>query len=254
MWQFGILPDNRQKQPEGKGREDGAAGMLPDNRQKQAAGKGFTMRDGKNKEIKNVVFDVGDVLIHFRYRDYMKDLGFPEEEINLFEEKAIRSDYWKEMDRGFAKEDKAAEYFSSEMPEYAADVVRFMDGIEAIVREYDYAFPLLSAIRNAGYGVYILSNYPDKLSDLHWKHFRFLEAANGKLISAKEKLAKPDAAFYRLLSERFGLSLSECLFVDDREINVEAAKNVGMQAVLFQGLEPLLQSLSDYGIQIEINL
>ena len=66
---------------------------------------------------KNVIFDVGDVLISFRYRDYMRDLGFPEETIEFLKDNMIFTDFWVRMDRGDEDVDDACEYFCGLYPE-----------------------------------------------------------------------------------------------------------------------------------------
>ena len=199
--------------------------------------------------IKNIVFDVGDVLVHFRYRDYMADLGFPEEEIDFLSENMVLTEFWNRLDMGIEDEDQAVSVFQAKYPQYADDIGLFWEHIESIVREFDYAPELVKGLRDKGYKIYVLSNYPDKLSDMHWKHFKFLEYTDGRLISAKEKLAKPDERFFRLLESRFGLNLSECMFIDDRKVNVDAAAALGMQAVHFTGEDTLEYLRSLEGVQ-----
>ena len=193
--------------------------------------------------IKNMVFDVGDVLVHFRYRDYMADLGFPEEEIDFLAQNMVLTEFWNRLDMGIEDEEHAVKVFQEKYPQYSDDIALFWKNIEAIVREFDYAPELIKGLKDKGYKVYALSNYPDKLSDLHWKNFKFLKHVDGYLISAKEKMAKPDERFFRLLESRFGLDLKECMFVDDRMVNVEAAAALGMQTVHFTG-EDTLEFLS----------
>ena len=201
--------------------------------------------------IKNVVFDVGDVLVHFRYMDYMADLGFSKEEADFLAENMVLTEFWNKLDMGIEDEDKAVGYFQEKYPQYADDIALFWEHIEDIVKEYDYAPGLVQGLKDKGYKVYALSNYPDKLSDLHWRHFKFLGLMDGHLISAKEKLAKPDKRFFRLLESRFGLELSECIFVDDRMVNIEAAAALGMQTVHFTGADTLeyLSSLPSQGTE-----
>ena len=193
--------------------------------------------------IKNIVFDVGNVLVDFRYRDYMRDLGFTEETVEYFSENVVNTEYWTKMDNGYADIDVARHYFGEKMPQYGEENEKFWDNIEDIVAEYDYSEELIKYVRSLGFIPYALSNYPLKLSEMHWPKFRFLPFMEGYIISAKEKLIKPDPAIYRLLESRFGLNLSECAFVDDRSINVEAAEGLGMGGILFEGEELLKKKL-----------
>lgn len=196
--------------------------------------------------IKNIVFDVGDVLVDFCYKNYMRNLGFPEDVVELFTENMIMSNHWNELDMGMINDSTAKEIFKKEIPGHDEEIERFWDNIEYIVEEYDYAEELIRSIKYAGYKVYILSNYPVELSNMHWPKFRFLKYADGKIISGFEKVAKPDIRIYKLLEERYGLKLEECLFVDDRQINIDGAKSAGMKAVLFENLEKLKDDLARY--------
>ena len=117
--------------------------------------------------------------------------------------------------------------------------MEFWEQPEYFVEEYDYAAPMISRLKNLGYHVYLLSNYPYNLYKIHWPSFEFYSLVDGYVVSAAEKLKKPNPAIYKLLCNRYQLKPKECLFIDDRQDNVEAAIQVGMKAVLFEGYESL---------------
>ncbi|MBQ8952291.1 MAG: HAD family phosphatase [Eubacterium sp.] len=193
--------------------------------------------------IRNVVFDVGMVLADFRFREYMSDLGFDKETIEELSEKVVFSDYWKLMDNGLVNDGEAKEHFISELPQYEKEMNLFWDNIDNIIREYDYSEELVKELKAKGFKVYVLSNYPEKQADMHWPKFKFLPHTDGYLISSKEKMMKPDPEFYRLLEKRFGVDLTESVFVDDREENVEAARALGMTGIVFKGFDDLKNKL-----------
>ena len=190
-------------------------------------------------KIKNVIFDVGDVLVDFRYRDYMRDLGFSEESAEFLTENMIFTDFWEGMDLGVRDVSDAKDYFSDKYPELKNEIHEFWTHIESIVAEFDYAAPMIRSLKKRGYKIFLLSNYPDKLADMHWKRFTFLDELDGYIISAKVKLAKPDPAIYRMLMDRYGLKAEECIFIDDRQNNIDTAKSLGMETVLFTGYSEL---------------
>lgn len=88
--------------------------------------------------------------------------------------------------------------------------------------------------KEAGLKLYLLSNaskrFPGVLSSQPF-HPRF----DGMMVSAHEKMTKPDPRIYRLLCRRFSLVPQECLFVDDMAVNVKGAEQVGMAAMHFEG-------------------
>lgn len=201
--------------------------------------------------IKNIIFDIGDVLVYFRYREYMRDLGFSEELVEFFSEQIVLTPYWHNLDAGVVDDAHAVEYFQELFPQYKDEIELFWSRIAEIVEEFPYAKGLVSDLKKAGYKVYALSNYPDKLSDLHWATFTFLPDMDGYIISAKEKVAKPDPAIYHLLESKFGLTLSECVFIDDREANVETARSLSMKAIHFKGCDDLFVELDKLGIHLK---
>ena len=201
-----------------------------------------------NGMIRNIVFDVGDVLVSFCFRDYMRGLGFPEETVEFLSEHMVLTEFWHELDAGERTEAEAVETFTGLYPQYKDEIVSFWENIQGIVKEYDYALPLVKMLKEKGFGVYILSNYPVETAERHWPTFRFLPETDGHIISGYERITKPDPAIYRLLETRFGVKLSECLFVDDRPGNIEGAEAVGMKGLLFRDYETLLSDFRDMGI------
>ena len=195
--------------------------------------------------IKNIVFDVGDVLVDFRYKDYMRDLGMDEETVEFLSQNIVLTEFWHELDLGFRTNEEARVHFIGKYPEYKDEINRFWEDPSDIVREYDYSAGLLQGLKDKGYGVYVLSNYPIEISELHWPKFRFLPIADGFIISGYERMTKPSPEIYKLLESRFGIKLSECLFVDDRQVNIDGAEAVGMQAVLFTGYDEIVKKFEE---------
>ena len=196
------------------------------------------------KNIKNIVFDVGMVLVDFCWKEHCRNLGFDESVIEAFDQYMVMSDCWDQMDEGTMSEEKAIEYFVSVIPQYEAEIRKFWDTKEGFVKEYDYATPMISRLQEKGYKVYLLSNYPKEMYQVHWPVFSFYNQVDGYIVSALECMRKPNPAIYKLLCERFALLPQECLFIDDRQSNVDAAISVGMSGILFEEYEQLADYLS----------
>lgn len=200
--------------------------------------------------IKNIVFDVGDVLVRFRWRELMQDLNFTEEEIEFLGKNMVQTEYWGQLDEGVHSCDEAPEHFSALYPQYTDQIHRFWDNLVDIVKQFPYSDSLIRSLKNQGYGVYLLSNYPEQAAEMHWSKFTFMDVLDGCIISALEKLIKPDHRIFQILHSRFGLELSECIFIDDRDVNVKAANEVGMHGIQFTGYKDLQAKLKEIGIEI----
>ncbi len=195
------------------------------------------------KSIKNVVFDVGMVLIDFCWEKHCRNLGFDDEVIAAFDVNMIRSVYWDMLDEGSITTQDAIDKFMEAMPQYKKELEQFWATQEGFVEEYAYSAPLIRELKEQGYNVYLLSNYPLDMYKLHWPSFTFYKLVDGYVVSAPEKIKKPDPAIYHLLCERYGLKAEECMFIDDRKENVDAAIKVGMNAAVFRGYEEVRKIL-----------
>lgn len=188
--------------------------------------------------IKNVIFDIGMVLINFRYREYMEELGFSKELQEIFCEKIIENILWGELDLGVRETEDIIREMKSRVLEYPAEADAFFDRINDIVETFPYALPWIRGLKQKGYRVYLLSNYPKELFALHAKEkFTFADAVDGRIVSGYVKMVKPDPEIYKLLCMTYNLKPEECVFLDDREDNLESAGALGFHTVRFQNYE-----------------
>lgn len=188
--------------------------------------------------IKNVVFDIGMVLINFRYREYMEDLGFSKEVQEIFCKNIVENKLWGDLDLGVRSAEEVIRDMKDSVSEYPAEADAFFEQITDIVETYPYALPWIQELRREGYRVYLLSNYPKDLFALHVKEkFTFADAVDGRIVSGYVKMAKPDPEIYKLLCMTYDLKPEECVFLDDRADNIEAAGALGYHTVRFQNYE-----------------
>ena len=101
----------------------------------------------------------------------------------------------------------------------------------------DHAFDedrqqLLESLLKKGFRLYVLSNCGYRFRDFEYK-IPCVEQFSGILVSAEEKLLKPDAAVFQRLCDKFGLQMDECVFVDDLQKNADGAAAAGMQGYCF---------------------
>ena len=82
--------------------------------------------------------------------------------------------------------------------------------------------------------MYLLSNAPTYFAE-YAVNYDFLKEFSGIVFSAPLKMAKPDPAIYRYLFETFSLDPKECFFIDDLEKNINAARSLGMDGIVFNG-------------------
>lgn len=200
--------------------------------------------------IKNIVFDIGNVLTDFRYRGFLQDKGLDEAMIDRVERCTVDTPYWHEFDRCAISYDQVVENFASLDPGIG-DILRsvFAD-LKGMVTPRDYAIPWIEKIKAAGYKVYYLSNFSEKAYNECRDALEFDKYCDGGIYSFTERLVKPDPAFFNLLLDRYGLKASECVFFDDTEKNVKAAIECGLNAFVFTDLDKADEDLKSLGVKI----
>ena len=198
--------------------------------------------------IKNVIFDIGDVLVDFRWPDMLRDYNVPEEDIYLIAKRWLSTPIWDELDLGLVPEAEAIEHARAALGDKAHYVDLFMAHLDELIIPKDYAVPLMKEIKSRGFGVYLLSNYPDRMFNVHAKQFGFLGIEDGSVISYRVGAIKPDPRIYQTLLDDYALEPGECIFFDDREKNVLGARAVGIRAEAFTGEEQVRKTLRELGI------
>lgn len=189
------------------------------------------------ESVKNIVFDFGDVLIRFRWRELCEELGFSPEVTEKISSMIVSSSYWKNLDSGDVTLEQAGRYFEGQVPGHEREVRAFWECKPRFAEEYSYTAPMIRTLKKRGYHLYVLSNYDEELFRQHWQSVSVRDLFDGCLISSPLKITKPDRRFYDELCRRFGLRREECLFLDDNQENVDGAIAAGMKGKVFTGEE-----------------
>lgn len=201
--------------------------------------------------IKNIVFDMGNVLIRFDPELFMDRCSVSEEEKALLRKEVFRSVEWVMLDRGTLDEAAAEKSILPRLPEQLRPVAcRLIEAWDEPLLPVDGMLELVRTLKEQGYRLYLLSNAAARQHE-YWKRAEAGRWMDGTLISADVKLLKPDPQIYRMFLDRFGLAAEECVFIDDTPINVEGAIHENMAGVVFNGdAEALKRELRALGIGV----
>jgi len=197
--------------------------------------------------IKNVVFDIGNVLVDFRWRALMEELKLSKETQAVFEHTVFRSRWWGELDHGIYEEAEILENFRKDNKEYLDEFNLVWESRDRLVESYEYAVQWIEHLKALGLKVYLLSNYPRDIFTLHAERgrFPFLDKVDGRVVSGFVKMIKPDADIYEYLLKEYALEASECVFIDDRRENIDTARTLGMKGIVFQSYEQACKELEE---------
>lgn len=198
--------------------------------------------------IRNIIFDIGNVLACFRWRDLFAELGFTGEKFDRIAAATIlHPTMWPEFDRSLMSDEEIIAGCIARAPEYEEEIRMIFERTELLVEEYPYSYEWINDLKERGYKVYLLSNYGKTSFEAAMAHGRlsFLPLIDGKMISYEVKIVKPEPGIYEALIKKYKLAPEECVFLDDRAENVEAAMQIGFLGVVVEGYEQASEALND---------
>jgi len=191
--------------------------------------------------IRNILFDMGNVLIHFDRRIFLDRLDISEADKQLLLREVFLSVEWVQMDRGTLREETAEPLMCQRLPEYLHGAVHSLVSLwdEPILPIAGMA-ELVEELKHNGYGIYLLSNASLR-QHAYWHKIPGWQFFDGTVISADEKVMKPHPDYYRIALARFGLKPEECFFIDDAPANIEGALYCGIPGTVFHQDAALLR-------------
>ena len=193
--------------------------------------------------IRNIVFDMGNVLLDFSPRRVVERFCADEAERALILRELFQAPEWLMADRGLIRDrDRYGLLRDRVPPEHREALKNCCFHWAFCMDPLPGARAFVEDCRRAGYRTYILSNASD-LFFTYFNNFSPLSDFDGAVISCQELLLKPEREIYLRLLERYDLRPEECFFIDDRAENVEAAREVGMEGYVFQNDYPALRAL-----------
>ena len=202
-----------------------------------------------DSDINTVVFDIGNVLTDFVYKDFIRKQGYSEEMVDRISKASVESKDWTEIDRGVISHEELIDRFIANDPGIADDLRKCFEDLTDIVIGRKEAIPWITALKAAGYQVLYLSNFSEKALAGCPKAMNFLDVTDGGILSYREKLVKPDKAIYELLMKRYGLEASKTVFIDDTPANIETAKSLGWKGIVYSSYDQVVEELHDLGVR-----
>lgn len=186
--------------------------------------------------LDTVIFDLGGVLVDFHPEQGMRDIGFPEDVVEVFNNN-IFSGLWEECDRKPYEDAEIRQLFKTRVPGYEKYVDMLWDNLHPISCAYEYSEKWLKELKNIGMKIYILSNFGKRAFEINSEIYPFLKLTDGKVISYEISHVKPEAQIYDCLIKRFSINPANAVFIDDRQVNIDGANECGIKGILFSGYE-----------------
>lgn len=202
--------------------------------------------------LKNIIFDLGNVLIDWNpdyvYRRYFAD--DLEKMVAFYQETEIFKAN-SEMDRG-SSFDEVLGKLSKKFPHHSTPIKLWKSQWTEMVRgPIKDSVKILESLYHKQYDLFALTNFANETFFTHiYNHdpYQFLNYFKDMVISGIEGVIKPELAIYEILIARNSLNPKHCIYIDDTEINLIPAHQLGMHVIKFSNPKDLENQLKSRGI------
>ena len=204
--------------------------------------------------IRNIIFDLGNVIINYNQEQIINNFTKKEEEIKYIYDEIFHAPEWELMDLGNITNDEAIEVINKRNEfKYQKLTDNFLHEWYKEQEINRDIVEIAKKLKRNGYKLFVLSN----MANLTYEYFKkdeFFSLCTGIIISAHEHLIKPDEKVFRLLLDRYKLNAEECLFIDDdpSEENYKTANKMGIKdrKIIPNQAEDVKKLLLEYEIEI----
>ena len=203
--------------------------------------------------IKNIIFDIGNVIAYIDYDDTVVKLTDNEEDRKFITDYVINAPEWNNEDTfdiGYYSMDDFISIIGDRTNNIKDDLIRYyMYGHYKYLIVNTKVLDLIKQLKEKNYNIYILSNLNDIAYNLYKENGVF-DNVDGAILSFKEHQIKPHVGIYKTLINRYNLNPIESIFIDDKLSNCETAKSLGIDYI---NVEPnnyndLVNKLGERGI------
>ena len=198
-------------------------------------------------QVNAVVFDIGNVLIHWRPEGFYDEVIGPARRKALFAAVDLLG-----VNDGVDRGDDFHAVFhqlADRHPEWRTEILMWHDRwIEIASPAIDHSVRLLRGLRQAGIPVFALSNFGIDTLQMAEAAYPFLTEFDRRYISGHMGVIKPEPAIYQMLEDDCGLDPATLLFTDDRAENIAVAAERGWQTHHFDGPKGWADRLSAAGL------
>lgn len=199
---------------------------------------------------KTLVFDIGNVLIRWDQElAFLQLLPDARERVAFFRD--ILPPEWNlEQDRGRSWAEAEAERIAL-FPDKADMIRSYRARWHAMVPgAIGENVAVLESARQAGIPCYAITNFAADTFSEAQARFPFLTTFAGIVISAEERLLKPDPAIFEVFLTRYGLRAGECLFMDDSAMNIATAREMGFATIHVTPETDLRREVAAHGFAV----
>ena len=199
--------------------------------------------------IKNVIFDIGNVLLNFDPKVYVESKVI-EEKVDEIYESIFKSEEWLMLDRGTITEEVAKANIINRKIENEEFINLVFENWYDILTPIESSIELLKKLKENGYRVFYLSNFHLAAFEYVTRKHDFFNLFEGGVVSYNEKLLKPEKEIYERIMDKYKIQPEETVFIDDTQENVKAAMKHGIKGIILENPKSLGVELEKLAVSI----
>lgn len=186
------------------------------------------------EEIKNIIFDMGRVLLQFDPYVSLNTYCETKEAKEILYKELFHGPEWIMGDEGKITNGQRFELVKERVPKELHPTLKLVvENWEMCMKPVEGALDFYALVKEKGYHTFVLSNACNRFYG-YFPRFYDMRSFDGVVVSSDVKMIKPNPAIYEYILKTYHLTPSECLFIDDVAENIEAARKAGMKGIVFQ--------------------
>ena len=196
--------------------------------------------------IKNIILDLGCVLLKYDINYYLASIDIPEEEHATYKKLIWASEEWQTGDSGTITYEEIIERLCNKYP-LDAKIKYILENKnnDILLSEMPESIDYIKDLKRRGYKIYFLSNISKWDKEYNIKRFDFFKLQDGAIYSCDINYIKPAKEYYYALLDKYNLKAEECIFIDDTKVNVESANEIGIKGILFDNIDNVKKKVEE---------
>lgn len=191
--------------------------------------------------IKNLIFDIGGVLLEYNPKTYLDKLNIEESKRKEINNIIFHSIKWKECLNGIINNQELIEVLTKQNPKYEKEINQILDkhNLQYMLPPKDETLEYYKKLKQKGYNIYLCSNITEETYNYIHNEYEIIQEADGGCFSCFEGVSKPNTEIYKRLINKYKLDIEESILIDDTKRNIISANEIGLKSILFNNIQQL---------------
>lgn len=195
--------------------------------------------------IRNIIFDIGGVLLDYNPKTYLDKLNIEEGKRNELNDIIFHNQKWKDCLNGFITNSELIEYLIKENLKYKNEIEQILskNNLKYMLTPKQEMIEYYKTLKQKEYKIYLCSNITEDTYNYIKDSFEIIQVADGGVFSCFENISKPNVGIYQKLIEKYNLDVEKSILIDDTKRNIISANDIGLNGILFNNIEDIKKIL-----------